>query len=123
MSYIFFLTCNIHNNVRTYRMMNTRKVSKFITNMKHKKVVNIIKKKNVFAFLLLCYFILGYGWTNNFSMGTFLSEVHYWNNYSNKYIVTRWINAFISFLLLTFMLINKFHLHIDLGNYLISLIK
>lgn len=123
MSYIFFSLAIFAIMYELIVVMNTRKVSKFITNMKHKKGSEYNKKENVFAFLLLCYFIWGMVGLITSQWVLFLAKFIIGIITPNKYIVTRWINAFISFLLLTFMLINKFHLHIDLGNYLISLIK
>lgn len=123
MSYIFFSLAIFAIMYELMIVMNTRKVSKFITNMKHKKGSEYNKEEKVFAFLLLCYFIWGMVGLITSQWVLFLAMFIIGIITPNKYIVTRWINAFISFLLLTFMLINKFHLHIDLGNYLISLIR
>ena len=123
MSYIYFSLAILAIMYELIVVMNTRKVSRFIANMHHKKFSEYNQEQKVFSYLLLCYFIWGMIGLVTSQWVIFLAMLIIGIVTPNKYIITRWIGAFISFLLLTFMLINKFHLHIDLGNYLISLIR
>jgi hypothetical protein len=105
-----------------YEMMivgNTKKSHKFIMNMKDKKVSDMTYKEKNFSTLHFFYFIwniIGLFTVNwpVFSLIFFLALI------PQRNIYLRLIDAFLTFLVLLFIIINYFHLNINTSEYFIN---
>jgi hypothetical protein len=98
---------------------DTKKVHNFIMNMKNKQVSDMTDKQKNFSILQFLYFvwiIIGLFTINwpVFSLIFFLGLI------PKKNIYLRKLDGFLTFTILFFILINYFHLNINIGEYFLS---
>jgi hypothetical protein len=98
---------------------NTKKSHNFIMNMKDKEVSDMTEKEKNFSILQFLYFVwtvIGLFTVNwpVFSLIFFLALI------PQRNIYLRLIDAFLTFLVLLFIIINYFHLNINTGEYFIN---
>jgi uncharacterized membrane protein YqaE (UPF0057 family) len=96
-------------------IMNIKRIHDFSTKLKAKKKEGYTSTDISYTFLMF-----GYGvWcvVGFFSSQWILFVLLFCLSFiPKKWIIIDWIDSFISFILLVFILINVYHLHIDLFN-------